>query len=243
MATYRTLTGLNVPSVTREQMVKLDHIAIEETGPNLYQMMENAGRNLALSALDMINKQSSQIRIIIIAGSGGNGGGGICAARHLANLSDLIEICLCLSSPKKLSEAASYQRKIFSSTHGQEVSVSSLETMDAHLIIDALIGYSLNGSPTEVSTKLIQWMNKQTTPILSLDIPSGIDSTTGKAPGQFINATRTMTLALPKTGLLQGPTGELWLADIGIPKAAFERLNLDYTAPFAQNCLIPLEIQ
>ena len=115
MATYRTLTGLNVPSVTREQMVKLDHIAIEETGPNLYQMMENAGRNLALSALNMINKQSSQIRIIIIAGSGGNGGGGICAARHLANLSDLIEICLCLSSPKKLSEAASYQRKIFSS--------------------------------------------------------------------------------------------------------------------------------
>ncbi|NER84399.1 MAG: NAD(P)H-hydrate epimerase, partial [Leptolyngbya sp. SIO1D8] len=74
----------------------------------------------------------------------------------------------------------------------------------------------------------------QESPILSLDTPSGVDSTTGETPGEFIKATWTMTLALPKTGLLPDKTGTLYLADIGIPAQVYRQktLQLDYRCPF-----------
>jgi len=82
---FRTDRGVLVPAVTTEQMREVDRIAVEETGPNLYQMMENAGRNLTAVALEMLGDGSTESRILVLAGTGGNGGGGICAARHLAN--------------------------------------------------------------------------------------------------------------------------------------------------------------
>jgi len=230
-----------VPAVTQMQMKELDRIAIEETGPNLYQMMENAGRNCALAALDMRGKQWTHATIVVLAGSGGNGGGGICAARHLANRSQKINVHLCLSSPKKLGDVPAYQRKIFGSTHGKECEMDQLAKIKPDLIIDALVGYSIHGAPTGKTSELIQWANERDTPILSLDIPSGVDSTTGETPGQFINATRTVTLALPKTGLLSETTGHLWLADIGIPETVFQKLNLEYISPFEHCFLIPLQ--
>ncbi len=239
---YWTDTAIAVPAVTRTQMKELDRIAIEETGPNLYQMMENAGRNLALAALDMLYEQGKQTTVVVLAGSGGNGGGGICSARHLSNRSQKIDVHLCLSAPEKLGDVPAYQRKIFGSTHGKEGELDQLATIKPDLIIDALVGYSLHGAPTGKTAELIQWANESDTPVLSLDIPSGVDSTTGETPGQFINAARTVTLALPKTGLLPETTGDLWLADIGIPQAAFQKLGLDYTSPFENRFLIPLEI-
>lgn len=84
MSAERFLTshGTEVPAVTADQMRKIDRIAIEETGPNLYKMMENAGRSLARIALQRLDPGSS---VVVLASAGGNGGGGICAARQLAN--------------------------------------------------------------------------------------------------------------------------------------------------------------
>lgn len=242
MKQYRTNTGIFVPAVTRTQMKELDRIAIEETGPNLYQMMENAGRSCALAALDMLGTRWKHATVVVLAGAGGNGGGGICAARHLANRSQSIEVRLCLGSPEKLGAVPAYQRKIFGLTHGKECEMDQLANIKPSLIIDALVGYSLYGAPTGKTAELIQWANENDTPMLSLDIPTGVDSTTGETPGQFINATRTVTLALPKTGLCPETTGVLWLADIGIPQAAFQKLGLDYISPFENRFMIPLEI-
>ncbi len=94
--------GIIIPAVTKEQMVEVDRIAVKETGPNLYQMMENAGRNLALEIIELLQSKSSGKRILIFAGSGGNGGGGICAGRHLLNHG--YEPTLVLSSQNKLQE-------------------------------------------------------------------------------------------------------------------------------------------
>src|SRR5262252_6871963 len=80
-----TDSGIEVPVVTTEQMREIDRIAVDETGPNLFQMMENAGRNLALQAMEVLGAKWSRASMIVLAGGGGNGGGGICAARHLAN--------------------------------------------------------------------------------------------------------------------------------------------------------------
>jgi len=66
-------------------MMEIDRIAMQETGPNLYQMMENAGRNLCTLTIEKLGRNWNKAKILVLAGTGGNGGGGICAARHLAN--------------------------------------------------------------------------------------------------------------------------------------------------------------
>ena len=63
-------------------------------------------------------------------------------------------------------------------------------------------------------------------PVVSLDVASGVDSTTGTAPGAYLRATTTMTLALPKTGLDADAVGVLWLADIGIPREVYRRVGV-----------------
>ena len=67
--------GIEVPSVTTEQMIEVDRVAMEETGPNLFQMMENAGRNLALQTIACLGENWQQAKIVVLSGSGGNGGG------------------------------------------------------------------------------------------------------------------------------------------------------------------------
>ncbi|MCK7481075.1 MAG: NAD(P)H-hydrate epimerase [Candidatus Moduliflexus flocculans] len=92
---------------------------------------------------------------------------------------------------------------------------------DADLIIDGLIGYSLKGAPTGSAADLIRWSNRQSIPVLALDVPSGVDTTHGTAFDPAIKATATLTLALPKQGLLapgvENLVGELYLADISVP--------------------------
>jgi NAD(P)H-hydrate epimerase len=110
------------------------------------------------------------------------------------------------------------------------------------LIIDAIIGYSLNSAPRGNAQKMITWTNKQSAKILSLDVPSGVNSTTGEIYGEFIKADRTLTLALPKTGLLTKLTGELFLADIGIPQAIYSKIGVDYVEPFGNNYVIKIKL-
>ena len=242
---FFTDMGLEVPAVTTEQMIEVDRVAVEKTGPNLFQMMENAGRNLALQAIATLNEQWHQARIIVLAGSGGNGGGGICAARHLANRGANVK--LCLSSSERLKDVPAWQRQIFQATAGEEISIAELMRTDEpiDLILDALIGYSLRAAPRGNARALIEWANAADAPILSLDTPSGVDSTSGDTPGDFIQAQGTMTLALPKTGLLPEKTGELILADIGIPAGAYAwwSLQLDYIPPFGDRYRIPLTVR
>ena len=235
---FFTDTGVEVPAVTAEQMREVDRIASEETGPNLFQMMENAGRNLALLAMAVLGEKWTASRIVVLAGSGGNGGGGICAARHLANRG--IDVKLCLAEPDHLEEAPAFQRKIFRSTHGREIDAAFLSAEPVDLILDGLIGYGLRSAPRSPVAELIRWSNGTGAPILALDVPSGLNSTTGHRPGDYIQPRWTMTLALPKTGLLPESTGQLFLADIGIPEQTYRRLGLSYVNPFAKGFWVPL---
>lgn len=239
--TFFTETGIEVPAVTADQMREIDRIAMEETGPNLYQMMENAGRNLASLSLELLGDQWKKAKILVLAGNGGNGGGGICAARHLANRN--VNVTLCLSHPEKLVEIPKFQYKIYKNTAGREIQLNELNHEKFDFIIDALIGYSLKGAPSGVVSELIRWANQSKTPIFSLDIPSGVDSTTGETPGAFVRADWTMTLALPKTGLGIERFQELYLADIGIPKRAYDRIGIRYTSPFDKDFSLRLMVK
>ena len=137
--------GRHIPAVTADEMREIDRLAVQETGPNLFQMMENAGRNLARKALDVIGDGWARAHVVVLAGGGGNGGGGICAARHLANRD--IDVALVLSAPDRLGEVPAFQRKVFASTRGHEIDVAALGRDRADLIIDALIGYNLRDAP------------------------------------------------------------------------------------------------
>jgi len=232
MANLFVAEGISVPAVTAEQMREIDRIAVEETGPNLYQMMENAGRNLAMLTMELLGKDWNKANIVVLAGTGGNGGGGICAARHLANRGARVN--LCLANSEKLAEVTRFQRKIYQNTSGKEVVPQNLKDERVDFILDAIIGYSLTGAPRGAALELIRWANETNQPILSLDLPSGLDATTGEAAGEFVRANWTLTLALPKTGLAQGKAGELFLADIGIPQKTFERIGLQYEAPYGR---------
>ena len=231
--TFFTTEGFEVPAVTADQMREIDRIAIEETGPNLFQMMENAGRNLASLVMALLGKDWYQTDIIVLAGTGGNGGGGICAARHLANRNAKVK--LCVTDPGRLQGVPLFQYHIYQNTSGHAVHADDLGKEKNGLIIDALIGYSLRGAPAGASSELIRWANQAKTPILSLDMPSGMDATTGNTPGDFIQARWTMTLALPKTGLSSVRTGDLYLSDIGIPHHVYDRIKVKYASPFGSD--------
>lgn len=237
IARFVAETGIEVPTVTASEMREVDSIAMQETGPNLYQMMENAGRNLAMLAIELLGCEWERATIVVLAGSGGNGGGGICAARHLANRD--MNVKLCLAEPSRLADVAAFQRKIFHATSGEEINAANLpERVD--LILDTLIGYGLKSAPHIPVAGLIRWANRTGAPILSLDVPSGLDATTGEPPGECIRARWTLTLALPKTGLLPEKTGELFLADIGIPEGTYRKLGLNYIAPFSNRFWVRL---
>jgi len=235
---FVTPDGIAVPAVSAEQMREIDRITVEETGPTLIQMMENAGRTLAVMAMRVLGADWPGATVVTLSGSGGNGGGAICAARHLLNRG--LSVLLCLALPWDLSEVARFQRRIFQSAGGSELDPQSLPVRPG-LILDGLIGYGLKSAPRGETAELIRWANRTGAPILSLDLPSGIDATTGATPGEFIKARWTVTLGLPKTGLRSEHAGALFLADIGIPPAVYRRMGLDYTVPFGNRFLVPLK--
>ncbi len=230
--------GIIIPAVTKEQMVEVDRIAVEETGPNLYQMMENVGRNLALEIIELLQSKSLGKRVLIFAGTGGNGGGGIGAGRHLLNHG--YDSTLVLLNENKLQEVPAYQLKIFIAAGGTVVPFNRIAESKPDVIVDSLIGYSLNSSPGGIVLEMINFINNENVPVVALDIPTGILATTGENPGEFIKADKTLTLALPKTGLLPSKCGKIILADIGIPKAVYSKLGLKYISPFRDNYRIPV---
>ena len=238
-SSFVTSTGIEVPAVTEAQMREVDRIAIEETGPNLYQMMENAGRNLAAATIRLLGPEWRDGTIVVLAGTGGNGGGGICGARHLANRGG--EVTVVVSDEARLREVPAQQLAIYRGTRGRVLGPGELGDVDPSLIVDAVIGYSLSGPPQGAALDLIEWALNEEAPVLSLDVPSGIDSTTGEAQGTHVIASQTMTLALPKTGLDVAAVGDLLLADIGIPGETYRRAGLEIPVGlFGDEFIVPI---
>ncbi|WP_277813209.1 NAD(P)H-hydrate epimerase [Haloferax sp. ATB1] len=117
---------------------------------------------------------------------------------------------------------------------------SLANSSDQAVLVDALIGYGLSGEVRSPAAEFIDRINELTGPTISLDIPSGIDATTGEPLGTAVVPDRTVTLALPKTGL-DAPTGELYLADISIPRTVYERLDIEYDRPFGDDDWVLLD--
>jgi len=237
-----------LPFVTADQMKEVDRAMIEDFQIDLIQMMENAGRNLAhLARVRFLNNNPADKKVVVLAGSGGNGGGALTGARHLHNWG--AEVNVFLTRPSETLAPATFQQ--LEILHVMKIPISlpgaipKLEETD--LIVDGIIGYSLSGPPQGSAADLIHWANEQGFPILALDVPSGIDATTGKVFDLAIRASATMTLALPKTGLrppeAKAFVGELYLADIGVPSFLYKKIDsgLDVGPIFAESDILRIE--
>ncbi len=236
--------GHVIPAITSEQMIEVDRLLIEEYGILLIQMMENAGRNLAEMGRRMCTGDLSAQKIAILCGGGNNGGGGMVAARHLHNRGAQIWIRF-VGNSQKMKEIPAHQWDILSAMGIP----SSLKTTDPPfkptLVIDAMIGYGLRGNPRTEVGNWIDWANATGSPVLALDTPSGLDASTG-LPGQAcVRAAATLTLALPKVGLLSPQAapyvGELYLADISVPPELYRSLGLEVPPLFEKDTIEKLD--
>ncbi len=232
---------MNIPALTTVQMVEVDRLMVESYGISLEQMMENAGRNLAELARQMLGGQVTESKITALCGAGNNGGGGMVATRHLHNWGAQVHVVLA-SDPDELKDVPAHQWMIWKA---MQPGHSEFDLESSALILDALLGYGSQGDPRPPIKAWIERANASGIPVLSLDSPSGLDTTTGK-PGQpCIRAEATMTLALPKSGLLAPQAkdfvGKLYLADIGVPPELYQRIGIQVESPFVRSAIVRLE--
>jgi len=231
--------------LTTEQMVEVDRAMTEDFRIELMQMMENAGRNLAhLARKRFLDGDPRDKRIVVLAGPGGNGGGALVCARRLQNWGAVVRVLLSASADR-FSSVPAQQLEILTRMNVKIADAHAVTTVERpQLVVDGIIGYSLKGAPRGEARALIEWANGCATPILSLDVPSGVDATTGKAYEPAVRATATMTLALPKEGLrvssVEGLVGELYLADISVPPVLYAGpgLGLEIGPLFAREDVI-----
>lgn len=236
-----------LPSLSKSQMVEVDRLMVEVYGIELLQMMENAGRNLALLAREMLGGQVMDRPIVALAGRGNNGGGGLVAARHLLNWGAWVQVLL--THPPEAYTGVPGQQLAILQSMGLSIAWAEegWELPPADLVIDAIIGYGLRGDPQGAAADLIRLANSSMAPILSLDVPSGLDLDRGDLGHPHIQATATMTLALPKSGLLadavQASVGQLYVADISVPPTLYEDLGLAIPPFFDEGVIQPLTVQ
>jgi len=214
-----------LPALTTPQMIEVDRAMMEDYQIGLIQMMENAGRNLAHLARErFLGGDPRGQAVVILAGTGGNGGGALVCARRLHNYGADVRV-FTTKPDESFAPVPGHQLATLRQMGVPVASAENVGAATAVLIIDGLIGYSLQGAPRGTAAGLIGWANRQDAPVLALDAPSGLDTSSGTVHDPAIRATATMTLALPKVGLLAetavAHVGELYLADISVPPALY----------------------
>jgi len=240
----------NIPSISTKQMRKVDDLMINKYGIELIQMMENAGANLAKLAIRLFEKdfenQNSK-NIVVACGLGNNGGGGMVAARYLSNYGFNVTVVL-TGTEAKLKSIPLKQWNILKNLPVGMIIANSSDTLgifkQADLIIDAIIGYGMHGKLKGIPAHVIhEILNTQIQNVISLDSPSGLNTTTGDFNEELcIKAYATMTLALPKTGLVQDSAkecvGRLYVSDISVPPDLYKEIGYEPQNIFIDSSVI-----
>jgi len=211
--------------VTASEMREIDRKAIEDYGISGCVLMENAGRGAADAIEDFI-KDNNLERVLVIAGKGNNGGDGFVVARHLVNRGIDCTVLLAFEKSSARCDAAAnldiaLKMEVDVREPGDDLSSFKELICRPGIIVDALLGTGLNQDVSGSYREIIEMINRSGSPVVSLDIPSGLNATTGRPMRVAVEADMTVTFCLPKLGLVIYPgadyTGELVLVDIGAP--------------------------
>lgn len=197
-------------------------------GITLGMLMQNAGREVAREVI-----RDSKVNgkyIVILCGSGGNGGDGMVAACHLQEAGAIVDVALLGSERDIVSPDTFFNWMILKNLN--EIGKTILKTessvkrfkavQDAEILIDGMLGFNLKSALREPILTAVKAFNKSEARKFAIDVPTGIDSDTGKIHGSAVKADVTITLHAPKPGLLVAKenVGKLVVAPIGIPPEA-----------------------
>jgi ADP-dependent NAD(P)H-hydrate dehydratase / NAD(P)H-hydrate epimerase len=202
------------------EMVRADRLAIDGGVPGI-DLMERAGRAVA----DAVSvRHPAGIRVVVVAGPGNNGGDGFVAARLLRDRGYRVQVLL-VGEAERLKGDAALAAKRWSGA----VAPADPRGLDgANVVIDALFGAGLDRPVEGQPRAMIERMNDQPAPVLAVDLPSGINGTSGAVMGAAVNAARTVTFFRKKPGHLLLPgrlhCGAISVADIGIPDAVLAQI-------------------
>ena len=211
--------------LTAAQAKAVDLKAKERLGISTLVLMENAGSAIAQEAMRILSR--GKARVAIFCGRGNNGGDGFVAARHLLNCGVKPDIYLA-GKIGEVEKEARVNLEILLRLRQKitEVGEGNLHTVKQkiakyNLIIDALLGIGLKGEVRGIFQDLIGIINLSKAYVLSVDIPSGLDATTGKILGRCIRADRTVTFVAKKRGMVlkEGPKycGRIAVKNLGAP--------------------------
>ncbi|MFQ5492971.1 MAG: NAD(P)H-hydrate epimerase [Candidatus Dojkabacteria bacterium] len=240
----------SLPTISVDQMKEIDRLMVEEIGVPIIMMMENAGRAIAHVIRSSLDGSVQGKTITVMAGKGNNGGGTLAAARHLLNAGAHVTALLS-NKDSEMTKPASAQVQILKNSgaslfYFDEVEENKAESIlkDSDIILDGLVGYRLQGDPRKPISQMINLANMVDTIVISNDLPSGLDGETGEPMNPTVNAYATITLALPKRGLLSERaldyTGELYLADVSVTSSVYRSLKLNIPNIFEKASVVRL---
>ncbi|MGO9481913.1 MAG: NAD(P)H-hydrate dehydratase [Candidatus Kryptoniota bacterium] len=209
-------------------MKECDREAIEKRKISGESLMDKA----SLGAANVASKLLGGVRgkqIAVFCGKGNNGGDGFGASLYLVQMGANVKVYL-LGSPDEITgDAKIFFDKLKVLSHGnagieflefgKSAETISLDRFD--LVIDAVLGTGLSSEPKDAAKKAIELMSKAASPVLSIDVPSGIDSSKGTIYSSAARAAATVTMGNIKRGLIMNDgkenAGKLFVADLGIP--------------------------
>lgn len=232
--------------VSAQQMRQIDQYTIERLGIPEIVLMENAGRAVAEEVIKWSSERSEHSpphtnptrlsnhtkKWLVLAGKGNNGADGLVAARHLSE-AGFYPTILYVTDPNQLEGSALLQKKMAENLQIPIIHYEAGMNIDWHAfdgIIDGLLGTGTKGAPREPMATIIREANASSLPIISIDIPSGIDADTGQLYEPSIQADMTVVLAMLKLGIVQYPARErcglIRTRAIGIPLRLAEQFQV-----------------
>lgn len=216
--------------LTNKQMQKVDEETIDRICPGI-ELMERAGRNIAEYVIHRYGPEPR--KAVIFVGPGNNGGDGLVIARVLYGAGWACSIHL-MKPANKFTPDSRKNYQLFSKVLEENAGAREFDanrpdwpqrvaedTADADVIIDAIFGTGISGAPRGKALEFIEFINGLPQPVISVDIPSGVNGSTGETPGEAVVADETVTIGAPKIGSLFHPgkslAGEVAVVDIGFP--------------------------
>jgi len=212
------------PVLTPAEAAALD-VRAEAGGIAVADLMERAGLAVARACVDLTGGTYGR-RAVVVCGKGNNGGDGSVAARHLARWGLRVAVVV-LEDPAGLREpsATNHARLMEVGVRAARFDRGAVERelRRADVAVDAIFGTGFRGVPEGVWANAIAALNASSVPIVSIDVPSGVDGTSGRIAGDAVRADLTVTFGAAKTGdvLMPGAeaAGDLRVVDIGLPEA------------------------
>ncbi|MCX7970923.1 MAG: NAD(P)H-hydrate dehydratase [Negativicutes bacterium] len=213
--------------VTAKQMLAIDRAAIEDFGIPGIVLMENAAVAVADQVVELLGDARGK-RVCIVAGKGNNAGDGFAAARHLSNRGAEVRIFL-LYPPAELAADAKSNFDVTELMGIDFINIESEQDFDkfrlglmlADCVVDAIFGIGFRGAIEPRIARAINMINSSGKMVVAIDVPSGIDPDSGRVDDMAVVAVATVTMSLPKLGLLLYPAasyaGDWRVADIGLP--------------------------